>query len=128
MSAGILPILQVQFLDADHLLLSLGAADALAARNSESTQQVTFLVVYDLKGARVVSFHDNRSPGLLHLYLNFARAFHAGCLHTPWERFITPCPAALHAATSAQRSQHWAQPQVSAPPWGSPPPCASSRL
>ncbi|KAK9828644.1 hypothetical protein WJX72_001277 [[Myrmecia] bisecta] len=109
-----LVIWKVQFLDADHLLLSLGAADAAVARNNDASQQVTFLVVYDMRAARVVAFHDNRSSELMHLYLDFAPAFHAGCLDMPWERFITPCPASLHAGGPTHRAhtQHWSQAQV----------------
>ena len=56
---------QVQLLDRDHLLLALGSPDASASRLTESGHHRTWLVVYRISTAQILTLQDTFSRSLL---------------------------------------------------------------
>lgn len=96
---------KVQMLDRDTLLMSMGPPDAnMGSREtSATTSQIYCLVVWSISQARVVDLHEVGAAEvvnstLLRLYQHHWRHFHAGCIVTPWHRFLQP-PSALHHAS-----------------------------
>lgn len=58
-------VVQVQLLDRDHLLLALGSPDASASRLTESGHHRTWLVVYRISTAQILTLQDTFSRSLL---------------------------------------------------------------
>lgn len=55
------------------------------------------------------------SETLLQLYLQYGLDFHAGCIDTAWQRFLTPPGASMFARQNLARQlahQYWTQQQV----------------
>ena len=65
-------MVQVQILDRDHLLLALGSPEASASRLADSGHHRTWLAIYCMSSARILSLQDTLSRSLLQVGLPLA--------------------------------------------------------
>ncbi|KAG0622328.1 hypothetical protein M758_3G089800 [Ceratodon purpureus] len=80
---------KVQFLDRCHLLIKFGSTDGLVPRNSEASNQITFLAVYNMETTDMLGFYQNSSEELLQCVERYCDHFRMAPQYPLYMNFIS---------------------------------------
>lgn len=83
------PSRQVQFLDQETLLISLGTPDTTSSRSAESSQAKSFFVIYKLPSCSVTAFLASTSDSFAALCRQCHACFLAGSITCQWDRCVS---------------------------------------
>ncbi|XP_063216321.1 DET1 homolog [Bacillus rossius redtenbacheri] len=93
---------KMQLLDEDHLLIKFAGEDVVTLKAAEPNSRPSFLVAYEVSGARVLAVHENTSPDLLALFEGFCDLFRNARLHARHPFTCSPSNN-IHARLIQQR-------------------------
>lgn len=80
---------KVQFLDRYHLLIKFGSVDGVMSRNSDSSHQTAFFVVYNIVSTKILGFYPNSSGEFLQLFEQYYDFFRVAPRRPLYMQFLS---------------------------------------